>query len=109
MFKVAMRLAGNDFNRSELAGAFRDLGTLVPFVVGYITISQENRAVASARAQNPQPEVPCSMRTIGGSASTALSKPRPSRRDDTPDPGGPSSSLLYLPAPRDRRQTDERR
>lgn len=35
-----MRLAGNDFNRSELAGAFGDLGTLVPFVVGYITISQ---------------------------------------------------------------------
>jgi hypothetical protein len=35
-----MRLAGNDFNRSEVAGAFGDLGTLVPFVVGYITINR---------------------------------------------------------------------
>src|SRR5712691_2884632 len=35
-----MKLAGNEFNRSELAGAFGDLGTLVPFVVGYITINR---------------------------------------------------------------------
>jgi MFS superfamily sulfate permease-like transporter len=35
-----MRVAGNEFNRSELAGAFGDLGTLVPFVVGYITINR---------------------------------------------------------------------
>lgn len=35
-----MRIAGNDFNRSEVAGAFGDLGTLVPFVVGYITINR---------------------------------------------------------------------
>ena len=35
-----MRIAGNEFNRSELAGAFGDLGTLVPFVVGYITINR---------------------------------------------------------------------
>ncbi len=35
-----MRFAGNAFNRSELAGAFGDLGTLVPFVVGYITINR---------------------------------------------------------------------
>jgi hypothetical protein len=35
-----MRIAGNEFNRSELAGAFGDLGTLVPFVVGYITINE---------------------------------------------------------------------
>lgn len=33
-----MRVAGNDFNRSELAGAFGDLGTLIPFVVGYIAV-----------------------------------------------------------------------
>jgi hypothetical protein len=31
-----MRIAGNQFDRSELAGAFGDLGTLIPFVVGYI-------------------------------------------------------------------------
>jgi MFS superfamily sulfate permease-like transporter len=34
-----MRLGGNDFNRSEFAGAFGDLGTLVPFVVGYISVN----------------------------------------------------------------------
>jgi len=37
-----LRIAGNNFNRSELAGAFGDLGTLVPFVVGYITINGLN-------------------------------------------------------------------
>lgn len=34
-----MKLGGNEYNRSELAGAFGDLGTLIPFVVGYITIN----------------------------------------------------------------------
>ena len=34
-----MRIAGNEYTRSELAGAFGDLGTLVPFVVGYVTIN----------------------------------------------------------------------
>jgi MFS superfamily sulfate permease-like transporter len=33
-----MKLAANEFDRGETAGAFGDLGTLVPFVVGYITI-----------------------------------------------------------------------
>jgi hypothetical protein len=32
-------IGGNRYDRSELAGAFGDLGTLIPFVVGYITIS----------------------------------------------------------------------
>jgi hypothetical protein len=32
-------VAGNAFNRAELAGAFGDLGTLVPFVVGYVTVN----------------------------------------------------------------------
>ena len=35
-----MRVAGNDYNLRELAGAFGDLGTLIPFVVGYITIAK---------------------------------------------------------------------
>jgi MFS superfamily sulfate permease-like transporter len=35
-----VRIAGNDFNRSEAAGAFGDLGTLVPFVAGYVTINR---------------------------------------------------------------------
>lgn len=35
-----MRIASNEFDRSELAGAFGDLGTLIPFVVGYITVTR---------------------------------------------------------------------
>jgi MFS superfamily sulfate permease-like transporter len=35
-----MRVGGNAFDRSELAGAFGDLGTLVPFVVGYVTVNR---------------------------------------------------------------------
>jgi MFS superfamily sulfate permease-like transporter len=34
-----VRFAGNEYNRSEIAGAFGDLGTLIPFVVGYITVN----------------------------------------------------------------------
>jgi predicted benzoate:H+ symporter BenE len=34
-----VRIGGNDYNLQELAGAFGDLGTLIPFLVGYITIS----------------------------------------------------------------------
>ncbi|MBI4610772.1 MAG: sulfate transporter [Candidatus Rokubacteria bacterium] len=33
-------IGGNRYDRFELAGAFGDLGTLVPFLVGYITISR---------------------------------------------------------------------
>jgi MFS superfamily sulfate permease-like transporter len=35
-----MRLWGNSYNRMEFAGAFGDLGTLIPFVVGYITLNK---------------------------------------------------------------------
>jgi MFS superfamily sulfate permease-like transporter len=35
-----MRLWGNEYNRMELAGAFGDLGTLIPFVFGYITLNK---------------------------------------------------------------------
>jgi MFS superfamily sulfate permease-like transporter len=34
-----MRIRGNDYTLRELAGAFGDLGTLIPFVVGYITVA----------------------------------------------------------------------
>jgi MFS superfamily sulfate permease-like transporter len=34
-----MRLWGNEYNRFEFAGAFGDLGTLIPFVMGYISIN----------------------------------------------------------------------
>jgi len=35
-----MRLWGNDYNKMEFAGAFGDLGTLIPFVVAYITLNK---------------------------------------------------------------------
>jgi MFS superfamily sulfate permease-like transporter len=35
-----MRIGGNTYDVQELAGAFGDLGTLIPFLVGYITISK---------------------------------------------------------------------
>jgi MFS superfamily sulfate permease-like transporter len=35
-----MRIGGNVYDLQELAGAFGDLGTLIPFLVGYITISK---------------------------------------------------------------------
>ena len=36
----AVRFGGNAYDHSELAGAFGDLGTLIPFLVGYITIAR---------------------------------------------------------------------
>ena len=38
--RASMRIWGNDYNRMEFAGAFGDLGTLIPFVVGYITLNK---------------------------------------------------------------------
>ena len=35
-----MRIWGNDYNKMEFAGAFGDLGTLIPFIVGYITLNK---------------------------------------------------------------------
>jgi len=35
-----MRLWGNDYTVREAAGAFGDLGTLIPFLVGYLTITK---------------------------------------------------------------------
>jgi len=35
-----MRVGGNEYNRMELAGAFGDLGTFIPFVVAYITLNK---------------------------------------------------------------------
>jgi len=35
-----MRLWGNEYNKMEFAGAFGELGTLIPFVVGYITLNK---------------------------------------------------------------------
>jgi hypothetical protein len=35
-----MRIMGNEYNRMELAGAFGDLGTFIPFVAAYITLNK---------------------------------------------------------------------
>jgi predicted benzoate:H+ symporter BenE len=35
-----MCILGNEYNRMELAGAFGDLGTLIPFVAAYITLNK---------------------------------------------------------------------
>jgi len=35
-----VRLGGNEYDLREAAGAFGDLGTLIPFLVGYLTIAK---------------------------------------------------------------------
>lgn len=76
-----MRVAGNEFNRSELAGAFGDLGTLVPFVVGYITLNRLDpqgvllgfgllAVVTGLYFRTPMPVQP--MKAIG---TTAIARP----------------------------------
>ena len=37
---LTMRFLGNEYNRNELAGAFGDLGTFIPFVAAYITLNK---------------------------------------------------------------------
>jgi MFS superfamily sulfate permease-like transporter len=36
---AVMRIGGNDYDAREVSGAFGDLGTLIPFVVGYLAIN----------------------------------------------------------------------
>ncbi len=72
-----MRLWGNVYNKTELAGAFGDLGTLIPFVVGYITLNQIDpvgllvsfglfKILAGLYFKTPMPVQP--MKAIGGMA-----------------------------------------
>ena len=72
-----MRLFGNDYNKMEFAGAFGDLGTLIPFVVGYITINKMDplgiliafglfKIFAGLYFRTPVPIQP--MKAIGGMA-----------------------------------------
>jgi MFS superfamily sulfate permease-like transporter len=72
-----MRLWGNDYNRMEFAGAFGDLGTLIPFVVGYITLNKMDplgilvafgifKIFVGLYFQTPVPIQP--MKAIGGMA-----------------------------------------
>ena len=72
-----MRLWGNEYNRNEFAGAFGDLGTLIPFVVGYITLTKVDplgilvafglfKIFAGLYFRTPVPIQP--MKAIGGMA-----------------------------------------
>jgi predicted benzoate:H+ symporter BenE len=72
-----MRLWGNDYNKMEFAGAFGDLGTLIPFVVGYITLNKMDplgilvafglfKVFAGLYFKTPVPVQP--MKAIGGMA-----------------------------------------
>jgi MFS superfamily sulfate permease-like transporter len=72
-----VRIWGNDYNRMELAGAFGDLGTLIPFVIGYITLNKMDpvgilvsfgllKVFAGLYFRTPMPIQP--MKAIGGMA-----------------------------------------
>lgn len=72
-----MKVLGNQYNREEFAGAFGDLGTLVPFVVGYITLNRMDplgilvslglfKVFAGLYFRTPMPIQP--MKAIGGMA-----------------------------------------
>jgi len=76
-FGISMRLWGNDYNKMEFAGAFGDLGTLIPFVVGYITFNHMDplgilvafglfKIFAGLYFRTPIPVQP--MKAIGGMA-----------------------------------------
>ena len=72
-----MHLWGNKYDRMEFAGAFGDLGTLIPFVVGYITLNKMDplgilvafglfKIFAGLYFKTPVPIQP--MKAIGGMA-----------------------------------------
>ncbi len=72
-------LLKNRFDKSEWAGAFGDLGTLIPFVVGYITVMKMNPldvlftfgillVIAGSYYKTPIPIQP--MKAIGSAAIT---------------------------------------
>jgi hypothetical protein len=72
-----MQLWGNKYDKWEFAGAFGDLGTLIPFVVGYITVNKMDpvgilvafglfKIYAGLYFKTPVPIQP--MKAIGGMA-----------------------------------------
>jgi MFS superfamily sulfate permease-like transporter len=72
-----MRFFGNKYGKMEVAGAFGDLGTLIPFVVGYITLNKMDplgilvafglfKIFAGLYFRTPVPVQP--MKAIGGMA-----------------------------------------
>ncbi len=74
---LTMRFLGNEYNRNELAGAFGDLGTFIPFVAAYITLNKMDplgilvafgifKVFAGQYFKTPFPVQP--MKAIGGMA-----------------------------------------
>ena len=74
-----MRILGNEYNRMELAGAFGDLGTFIPFVAAYITLNKMDplgilvafgvfKIFVGLYFKTPMPVQP--MKAIGGMAIT---------------------------------------
>jgi len=72
-----MRILGNEYNRMELAGAFGDLGTFIPFVAAYITLNKMDplgilvafgvfKIIVGQYFKTPMPVQP--MKAIGGMA-----------------------------------------
>lgn len=72
-----MRFWGNEFNKQELAGAFGDLGTFIPFVAAYITVNKIDplgilvafgvyKIIVGLYFKTPLPVQP--MKAIGGMA-----------------------------------------
>jgi MFS superfamily sulfate permease-like transporter len=72
-----MRFLGNEYNRNELAGAFGDLGTFIPFVAAYITLNKMDplgilvafgvfKVFVDQYFRTPMPVQP--MKAIGGMA-----------------------------------------
>lgn len=72
-----MKLWRNLYDKRELAGAFGDLGTFIPFVVGYITVTGMNpvgilvsfglfKIIVGLYFKTPMPVQP--MKAIGGAA-----------------------------------------
>jgi hypothetical protein len=72
-----MRIGGNEYSLREAAGAFGDVGTLIPFLVGYITVARMDptgmlvafgafKIVAGLTYRTPVPIQP--MKAIGTAA-----------------------------------------
>ncbi|MCL2678006.1 MAG: putative sulfate/molybdate transporter, partial [Clostridiales bacterium] len=80
----ARKTSGNRYDRSEWAGAFGDLGTLIPFIIGYIAILGIDPLgilftfgllliVSGLYYKTPVPVQP--MKAIGGAAITQAATP----------------------------------
>jgi hypothetical protein len=54
----------NEYSLRETAGAFGDLGTLIPFVVGYVTINGSIRKACYSASGSSRSETRCAPLTL---------------------------------------------